>query len=150
MKKWLFLIIIFLIVGCAKNSVTLNDFITMAKDDGYIIKEDKSGYEGYQYIWEIYYAINRENAYDIQFIELESDEYAKKFFLINKDEIAKKVDSNSYVKTKNFSDYAVYHVETDEEYLLVIRSKNNILYVKADINYINEIEDFLGDLDLDY
>ena len=150
MKKWLLLIIVFLIVGCAKNSVTLHEFIDVAKDDGYIIKEDKTGYEGYQYIKDIYYAINRENVYDIQFIELENDDYAKKFFSLNYSELSKNVDSNSYVKTKSLSDYALFHVETDDEYLLVIRSKNNILYVQADINYINEIEEFLRDLDLDY
>ncbi len=150
MKKWLCLIILFLLVGCTKNTLVLNEFINTAKDDGYIVKEDKSGYEVYRYIKNIYYAINRENAYDIQFIELESDDYAKKFFDLNKDDLSKNVNSNTYVKTKSYSDYAIYHVETDDEYLLVIRSKNNILYVKADINYINEIEEFLSDLDLEY
>ena len=151
MRKWiLFLILIIFIVGCTSKEIQVSEFINIAKDDGYIVKEDKTNYETFKYVKDVFYAINRENAYDIQFLELESDEYAQKFFLLNKEDLSKNITSNSYVKTKENSSYGLLHIETDSEYLLVIRSKNNIIYINADINYINEIEEFLSDLGLEY
>ena len=152
MKKKLFyiLILIFVTMGCTKNNLTLSSFIEKANDNAYFIENNKKGYESYQYIKEIYYAVNRENAYDIQFLELENDDYAKKFYDVNMNALLEYVNSDTYVKNKNSLDYQVYHLENDSKYYLVIRSKNNILYIDAPIDYINEIEEFLSDLDIDF
>ena len=135
---------LFLVVGCSKNSISKEEFIDKASYNGYIVEENMSGYDKYDY------AINRENAYDIQFLELISDDYAKKFFDVNKEETLKLKDNNSYLKTLNYSNYNLCHLETDSKYIIVIRSKNNVLYINASIIYINEIEDFLKELSLDY
>ena len=66
--KYLLIIFILLITGCKKNSVTLEEFIDIGKYNGYIIEENKTGYESYTNIIDIYYAVNRENAYDIHFL----------------------------------------------------------------------------------
>lgn len=137
-------------MGCTKNNLTLSSFIEKANDNAYFIENNKKGYESYQYIKEIYYAVNRENAYDIQFLELENDDYAKKFYDVNMNALLEYVNSDTYVKNKNSLDYQVYHLENDSKYYLVIRSKNNILYIDAPIDYINEIEEFLSDLDIDF
>ena len=152
MKKIVYLLIICLliIVGCSNGSFDKQEFINKATDNGYILEENKSGYEAYQYIKSIYYAINRENAYDIQFLELENDDYAKRFFILNADTIKEKITNSDYKKSKSFADYEVFHAENDVEYLNVIRSKNNIIYIDAPIGYINEIEEFLEDLQIDY
>ena len=152
MKKTIYLLIVllFTLVGCKKNSVTLNDFILKAEDNAYYVESNKTGYENYQYIKEIYYAVNRENAYDIQFLELESDDYAKKFFLLNANDLRSKITDKDYIKSKSLSSYELFHAEDDEKYYLVIRSNNNIIYIDAPIDYINEIEEFLSDLNLEY
>ena len=149
-KYFLLLLLVFVLVGCKSNLVTIDDFIAKATFNGYIIKEDKTGYEAYPNIINVHYAINRENAYNIQFLELNDDEYAHKFFLLNKEDLKESVNSYDYEKTRNTINYEIYHAETISEYLLVIRSNKNIIYVKAPINYINEIEEFLDELDLDY
>ena len=148
--KYLLLILLFILVGCKKNSVTLDEFIDIAKYNGYIIEENKTGYENYPDILDIYYAVNRENAYDIQFLKLNSDSYAKKFFLLNVDTVRENLDNMSYVKSKSLSNYEMYHAENDNTYYLVVRSKENIIYISAPINYINEIEEFLEELDIEY
>ena len=145
----LLLITLFISVGCSKNIVTLNDFIDKATYNGYIIEQNKTGYEEYDYINEIYYAINRENAYDIQFLELENDEYAKNFFLVNASSVKEELTDKDYIKSKSLSNYELFHGENDEKYMLVIRSNNNIIYVDAPIKYINEIEEFIKDLGLE-
>lgn len=150
-KKIIMLLLIsFLLVGCQSISLTKEDFIDQANYNGYLIENNKKGYENYAYIKNIYYAIQRENAYDIQFLELENDDYSKKFFDVNKENLDALKTSGSYSKKINRSDYNSYHVETDSKYLLVIRYKNNIIYIDAPIDYINEIEEFLQDLHLDY
>jgi hypothetical protein len=148
--KYLLLILLLIVVGCKKNSVTLDEFIEVARFNGYLIENNKTGYESYDYISDIYYAVNRENAYDVQFLKLDSSETAKKFFLLNVDEIKKNLTTNDYIKSKSLTNYELYHAENSDTYYLVIRSKENIIYISAPINYINEIEEFLEDLDLEY
>ena len=152
MKKicFLLLILLFFTIGCSKYELSMDKFLDTANFDGYIIKNSKEGYENYSYIKNIYYAVSRDGAYDIQFLNLENDDYAKKFYLVNKDEVSKNVSSKSYVKNKSTSYYEVYHVETSSTYYLVIRSNENILYIEAPIASILEIEEFLTDLNLDY
>ena len=74
MKKifYLLLILVFLVPGCKKNSVTQDEFIETAKFNGYIMENNKTGYETYPNILDIYYAVNRLNAYDIQFLKLDN------------------------------------------------------------------------------
>lgn len=149
-KRFILIVFIFLLVGCKNNVFTKEVFLDRAQFNGYIIEKNNYGYEKYNYIKEVYYAINREGAYDIQLLILENEDYAKRFFETNKSELSKLVDNNTYVKNKNRSNYSLYHIETSLKYMLVIRSDNYILYIDAPIDYINEIEEFLADMDLDY
>lgn len=87
MKKIIILVIFLLLVGCSANKITKELFLEKARFNGYIIEENKSGYEKYTFIKDIYYAINRESAYDIQFLILENDDFAKNFFETNKNEL---------------------------------------------------------------
>ena len=148
-KVFLFLILIFL-CGCQNNELKKEDFIEIGKFNGYILEEDMTNYDKYSYIKDVYYAVNREDAYEIQFLELESDDYAKRFFDYNKNDLATNQTSECYVKQKSNSNYSLYHLENDYSYMLVLRSKNNIIYIKAPIEYINEIEEFLHELNLEY
>ena len=153
MKKIKYIILIlfvFILVGCKKNTITIDEFIDVAKFNGYIVENDKSGYETYDYIKDIYYAVNRLNAYYVQLIELDSDENAKKFFLTNVDDIREDITTEDYLKSKSLSNYELFHAENEDAYYLIIRNKNFIIYVVAPINYINEIEEFLDELSLEY
>ena len=149
-KKIILIIFIFLLVGCKNNLLTKEIFLERAEFNGYIIEKNKTGYEKYNYIKDIYYAINREDAYDIQFLILDDNAYAKRFFDLNQKELSSLADNDTYVKRLNKRNYNLYHIETSLKYMLVIRSENNILYIDAPIDYINEIEEFLEDMDLDY
>ena len=152
MKKIKYILIIFIlfITACKSYSFDLDKFIDKAKFNGYLIEENKTGYETYSNISEVYYAINRENAYDIQFLKLNGIDYAKKFFLLNAEEIKKDISNNDYVKSNTSSTYEYFHAENESTYYIVIRSNENIIYIKAPIDYINEIEDFLRDLEIEF
>lgn len=152
MKKRLIILflVLLLFVGCSNNALTKEKFIDIAAFNGYILENSLEGYEKYDYIQDVYYAINRDNAYFIQFIELKSDEYAKKFYDINMNEIKKEENDDSYVKSRNTSVYSLYHMENETNYMLVYRYRENILYFSAPLNYITEIEEFLDELDIDY
>lgn len=150
-KKRLLLLILFIfLVGCGNKSVTLSEFIERATFNGYIIKEDKSGYESYDKVLSVHYAINREDAYDIQFLELKDADYAHRFFVLNQKEIKNDITGSDYEKNKSNSNYDLYHAENSVKYYLVIRSYSNIIYIEAPLGYMNEIEEFLDDLGLEY
>ena len=148
--KYLLLVFVLLLTACKKNSFTLDDFIDKAEFNGYIIEENKTGYELYPNILDVYYAVNRENAYDIQFLKLDSVDYAKKFFVLNANDIKENITKSDYVKSKSLSTYELLHAENESTYYIVIRSNENIIYIKAPIDYINEIEEFLEDLSVEY
>lgn len=149
-RNLLIFVLIFILFGCKMSTITLDDFTNKATFNGYIVRSDKTGYETYKNILNVSYAVNRENAYSIQFLELNNEDYAHKFFLLNKKEIQDNISSNDYEKSKNTNNYELYHAETMSDYYLVIRSDKNIVYITAPINYINEIEEFLNDLSLEY
>ena len=151
MKKIIIIVLsLILLTSCTKTEISSSEFVEVATFNGYIITSSMDGYEKYDYINNVIYAINRENAYFIQFIEIMDDDYAKKFFDINKQEIEKNKTNNSNIKKINKSDYGLYHIENDDDYQLVMRIRNNIIYIDAPINYINEIEEFLNELNIDY
>ena len=148
--KVLFFLSLIFLCGCQNTELTKENFIEVGEFNGYILEEDMTNYDKYSYIKDVYYAVNREDAYEIQFLELESDDYAKRFFDYNKNDLATNQTSECYVKQKSNSNYSLYHLENDYSYMLVLRSKNNIIYIKAPIEYINEIEEFLHELNLEY
>ena len=149
-KMIVLLLVLFMITGCKGNVLTKDIFLEKARDNAYIIQNTMSGYEQYEYIEDIYYAVNVSNAYDIQFIILRDDDYAKRFYEVNKQELMSLADGNTYTKYINTPSHSTYHLENDSKYMLVIRYKNNVLYIDAPISYINEIEEFLNEMDLDY
>ena len=150
MKKYLWLLLFLFVIGCQRTELSLNTFIEIADFNGYVVEGDKSGYEEYDYIKEIYYAVNREKAYMIQFLEIKDENYAEEFFNVNMEDLKSYEDRNSYIKKYLRNHTSLYHLETEENYLFVSRLKNNIIYVKAPINYINEIEEFFAELEIDY
>ena len=79
MKKIKYILIIFvlLLTACKNYSFDLDKFIDKATFNGYLIENNKTGYETYPNILDVYYAVNRENAYDIQFLKLNGIDYAK-------------------------------------------------------------------------
>lgn len=150
MKKYVLLIIlVLLITGCKENTFSKELFLEKATNNAYIIQNNKRGYENYDYILDIYYAISVDNSYDIQFLILKDENYAKRFYETNKQELMALVDNNTYVKNYNETSYNVYHIENNSKYMIVIRYKNNIIYIDAPIDNINEIEEFLNEMDLE-
>ena len=149
-KIALIIIILLISVGCSKNIVKKEDFLNIADYNGYIIRENKDEYKGYNYIKNVYFAINREGMYFIQFLELDSDNNAKNFFEYNKVEFAKDNTEVINKKSYKYNDYEFYHLETKDSYKLIIRSKNNIIYIDAPINYLEEINEFLDELNIEY
>ncbi len=149
-KRFILLILLIFVVSCGRDELTLDNFIDKATFNGYIIKEDNEGYESYNKILKVYYAINREYAYDNQLLELKDTDYAHNFFLLNMNDIKENITTGDYEKKKTNSDYELYHAENFENYYLVIRDNKNIIYITAPIGYINEIEEFLKELDLEF
>lgn len=151
LKKIVFLgIVMLFLCACGNVNISKEDFLSRASFNGYIIENNKKGYEKYTYIRDVYYAVNRENAYDIQLLEIQTEDLAKRFFEINKAELKKYVNDNTYIKSISWNNYNSFHIETDDKYMLVIQNNNLVIYIDAPINYINEIEEFLDEIVKDY
>ena len=147
MKKCLIIIIIFCLSGCVNYHLNIDEFRRVSLTEGYYLDNENREYKNYDYVC---YAYNREKDYLIEFINLENNDYAYRFFLTNKDAFSEEITRYVYLKEQNNRDYNLYHVETEKYYMLIIRMDNNIIYVNTDIEYKNDIENFLFNLKINY
>ena len=141
---------ILFLTGCVNYHLTIDEFRNTSINEGYYLDNQNNEYKNYSYVKDVCYAYNRESDYLIQFIELIDDDYAYKFYLVNKEEIEKEKTSNSYFKEQNSSGFNLYHVETDKYYMMVIRMDNSVIYVNTEIKYLNEIESLFKELNIKY
>lgn len=150
MKKRWFLIFIFILCSCTNYHLTIKEFRDIALFNGYYLDNTNNEYKNYSYVKDVCYAYSRESDYLIQFIELNNDDYAYKFFLTNKEAIQDDSNEVLYHKEKNSNNYNLYHIKTKEYIMIVIRMDNNIIYVNTTIDNNDTITSFFDELNIEY
>ena len=150
MKKILIIITILLITGCTNYHLTIEEFRNVSLDEGYFLDNENKEYQNYAYVKDVSYAYHREKDYLIEFIKLENNDYAYKFFLTNKEAFVNDTPEYKYIKYQNTNDYNLYHIETDRYYMLLIRMDNNMIYINTDIEFKQDIEKFLNKLNINF
>ena len=150
MKKSLIIIIILCLSGCVNYHLNIEEFRRVSLNEGYYLDNENREYQSYDYVKDVCYAYNREKDYLVEFINLENNDYAYRFFLTNKEAFSEEITRYVYLKEQNNMDYNLYHIETDKYYMLIIRMDDNVIYVNTDIEYKNDIEDLLLNLKINY
>lgn len=144
-KRLLIILLLLLLTGCKKETITSDKFISTFKEYGFIVKNNISEYEKYDYMQETYIAASKDLSYQIEFFVFVDSEYAQKFYIINKDELA----LNSFqamVNEKNGSNYHRYEIMNDSNYALISQIDNTIIYVNTSEYYQEELQDFIQDI----
>lgn len=134
-------IVIFLCRYIGKEPIDLNGFEAAATSYGYQfiegIPED--------YMVETGYAEHKEGKYRIEFYVFSDDSYAK--VALNGSKMEYALGSSGNTSSVNSPNYANLSVETGYTYTYVSRIDNTALFVTANIEYKDEIEAFIEEID---
>ena len=149
MKKILILVgFVVLLTACSpkRDAIDEDQFIRIMNDEGFSIKNVESQFEQYGYFEEAYLAIDSNNNYQIEFYELEEENYDLNFYNNNKSKFENEksstyVDSNMDLKNIN-----KYTLTTNNKYKVVSRIDDTVIYLDVDKKYKKEVNDILKKL----
>ncbi len=153
MKKILFgfslcLFVLVLFTGCfSKKVITAEQFKSKMEEKGLLVKDKTEEFSKTNYINKVYFAIDIDNTYEIEFYEMKDNSNAKSTFNDKKDAIE---SSNKVVSTKfenNGTNYNKLVITTSDKYILITRVKNTFLSVnvaKKNKSVIKDYVDYLG------
>ncbi len=145
---WISVLILGLIlVGCgkAKEAATVVDFNTHMESAGFTITDATDQYpEGA--VEAVSIAMN--DNYKIEFYIVPSTEQAEGAYATNKATIEgmKEQSTFSSEKSVGLSNYANYHLTTDDGYYVVSRIENTFLYITAPVAHKDEIAELVSGL----
>ena len=114
MKKILLILLVIFITGCTNYHLTIDDFRSISLNEGYYLDNENKEYQSYNYVKDLCYAYNREKDYLVEYINLENNDYAYRFFLTNKEAFIEEITEYVYLKEQNSMDYNLYHIETNK------------------------------------
>ena len=137
MKKkstFLLLIIMIILTGCSKNSLTTADFKTIAEKKGFMLTDVTNEYKSANFVQEGTVA-ESVDGWQIEFYILDSEENAINMFNINKDDFEKNKSEAFVSKSSHSSNYSKYSLTSDEYYMYIVRIDNTFLYTKVMIEY---------------
>lgn len=136
--------------GCGKNktAISAKDFTEKLEDKGYIIQESTTQYSANNEIKESYIALSEDYDYQIEFIILESESDASNMYSHNKRKFEKeKENSNAKAHSEvNLANYSKYTLIVNGEYKVLSRIENTLIYIDADSEYKDEIDEVLEDI----
>lgn len=136
--------------GCGKDktAISAKEFSEKLEDKDYIIQESTSQYSSNEEIEESYIALSEDYSYQIEFIILESESDASSMYSYNKSRFeAEKEDSNAKAHSEvNLANYSKYTLIVNGEYKVLSRIENTLIYINADSEYKDEIDEALEDL----
>ena len=129
-----------------KESITANEFKNKMEDMNYIVVDAKDQFEEYDYIEKVYLAAPKNYKYQIEFYEMDEEEQAISFYN-NNQEIFESYNSSASAETNvSIGNNAKYTLTTEDEYRLLSRIDNTVIYVHVDKEYKDEIKEVLKEL----
>jgi len=147
-KVLLLMVLVVLLSACSSNREALDDekFVQIMQKEGFSIESAKEQFSDYGYIEDVYLALEKDSKYQIEFYELESDEYAVSFYNVNKEIFqASETDKTIYTNV-DLTDSNKYTLTTENSYKVLSRIEDTVIYVDIDKQYKEEMQSILKKL----
>lgn len=148
LKVLLLMALVVLLCACSSNkeALSIKKFSQIMQKEGFNIVSVKEHFSEYDYIKDVYLAVEKNNNYQIEFYELENAEYAISFYEVNK-EIFKdsETDKNAHTNV-DLIDSNRYTLITEDSYKVLSRKKNTVICVDVEKQYKDEIKTILKKL----
>lgn len=100
----------------------------------------------YDYITQVYLAIDDSYKYQIEFYELSDADYASSFYNNNKSIFEESKSSSAVETSVSSGNNSKYTLVTNGKYKVVSRIDNTVIYVNVDDEYKAEVKDLLEEL----
>ena len=144
MKKIILLVVLIsvLVVGCSvsKQKITTTQFIEFAAENEYEILDKTKALKDPK-IKKVILA-KKNNECQIEFYKLKSITDAIYMFNDNKNIFKTNNNKTSTYTYTNLSNYSLYSLTNESYYMYLCRVDDTLLYVKAPLEYKEEIEEF--------
>lgn len=136
----------FSLMNKEKDSITAEEFKTIMQDKGYLIADATSQFSEYDYVSKVYLATTSDKLYQIEFYTLSDDSSATYFFNTNKTLFEQNKTSVSTSTSSEFSNHAKYTLTSNNEYMVVSRINNTVVYANVDEQHKDAVKDILKEL----
>ena len=148
-KKSILLGLIIIVVTCLTtgclfyNYLEPNDFKEQFSARGYTVEKiDKADYEA-DYISK---ATKEDVPYEVLYYQFESESDAKKAYKSYKENLSNIITSDSSDVESKSSVLSKYECKSDNEYIIISRVKDTLIYVSTTVEYEKELDDILEDI----
>ncbi len=129
-----------------KESITADQFKDKMENMNYIIVDAKDQFDEYDYIEKAYIAISKDYEYQIEFYEIDGEEQAISFYNHNKNIFESYKTSVSYETSVSIGNNSKYTLTTENEYRLLSRIDNTVIFVHVDKEYKDKINEDLKEI----
>lgn len=137
---------LFWFLNIEKEPITASEFKAIMEGKDFKLIDGLAQFAEYDYIKEVYLALNQDDNYQLEFYELSDVENAMSFFNVNKEIFESKKSGTSSETTLNGKNYSKYVLSSDGEYMLLSRIDNTVIYVYEDLDLKDTINDLLDEL----
>lgn len=129
-----------------KQALTVSEFKEIMEDKDFEIIDVKDQFENIDYIEKAYIALEEDYDYQIEFYRLEEEDYAIEFYKNNKEIFEDSKGSSSAETSVSMGNNSKYTLTTNDEYKVVSRIENTVIYANVDDKYKDEVKDLLKEL----
>ena len=129
-----------------KQPITSGDFKDIMEDKDFEIMDVLYQVEDYGYVEKAYIALEEDYDYQIEFYKLDDEDDAIKFYNINKGIFEDSKGSASLETKKSMGNNSKYTLKTNDEYKVVSRIEDTVIYADVDDKYEDEVKEILKEI----
>lgn len=129
-----------------KQPLTVSEFKNIMEDKDFEIIDAKEQFEDIDYIEKAYIALEEDYDYQIEFYRLDDEDNAIEFYKTNKKIFEEAKGTSSAETSVNMGNNSKYTLTTNDEYKVVSRIENTVIYANVDDKYKDELKDLLKEL----
>jgi len=148
MKFFMLLVLFVLLTACGvkKEAIDDEDFSRIMEKEGFSIVNVEQQFVQYEVFEDAYVAIAPSKNYQIEFYELEEDSYAVSFYNTNKEIFEASKTGSSVYTNIDLTDSNKYTLTTGNEYKVISRIEDTVIYLNVDKAYKEEVTNILKKL----
>ncbi len=140
------LVSVFVNLTKEKTPMTASSFKNSMEQKGYIVSDANSQISEYDYIKQVYVAVDSDYSYKIEFYELSDENYAMNFYNTNKSIFESSKGNASAETSAGLKNYSKYTLSSNGKYMVVSRIDNTVVYLNVDDSYKDTVNNLLNEL----
>jgi len=130
-----------------KEPISAGDFKDIMEDKDFEIVDAMDQFEEYdEYIKKAYIALEEDYDYQIEFYKLNEEDDAISFYKTNKEKFEASKSSSSVETRVSMGNNSKYTLKTNDEYKVVSRIEDTVIYVDVDEKYEDEVKEILKEM----